>query len=339
MAKLTLDEIARRSGVSRATASRVLNNRPHVRPEVRERVKRVIEETGYRPHPVARSLAAQRSGLIGLVLPRTTEIFFTDPYFPRLTQAIAQGCNQNDYVLSLFLIQTQEDERKLYPRISRQGLLDGVIVQVGELEDDGVASLIERGDIPFVLAGRPRNNEEASYVDVDNVSGAYNAVTHLIQLGRRRVATVTGSMRTTAGLDRKEGYEQALRAWGLRLDEDLIEEGDFSETSGYYAAKRLLQHKPDAIFVASDNMALGVLKALDEAQISVPEEMAIVGYDDLPPATQADPPLTTVHQPILHFGLKLVEILLDIIQNGEARPRKVIFDTKLIIRESCGALL
>ncbi len=331
---LTLDEIARRAGVSRTTASRVLNNQPHVRPEIRERVERVISETGYRPHPVARSLALQQSRVIGLVLPRRTEALFNDPYFPRLTQGIAQACNDYDYTLALFLMQTAADEQKFYPRISRKGLLDGIIIQVGQIGNDLIARLLA-SDLPVVVAGRPMYHPEANYVDVENEQGAYTAVTHLLKLGYSRIATITGDLNTTAAVDRKIGYEKALQAHGLAIDDTLIVKGDFTEAGGYKAMQQLLPQRPDAVFIASDTMALGALQAIREAGLTVPNDIAIVGYDDLPPAVIAKPPLTTVRQPVHAFGVKAVEMLLDVIKNGPLPARHVVMETKLIIRQSC----
>lgn len=336
MEVLTLDEIARRAGVSRTTASRVLNNQPNVRPEVRERVQHVIEETGYRPNPVARSLAIQRTHILGLVLPRRSDTVFTDPYFPVLIQGIAQACNDHEYTLGLFLLQTPEEERKLLPRIAHKGLLDGLIIQVGEIGDQLIALLLEK-NIPLVVAGRPAQEIPVSYIDVDNVTGAYQAVSHLIRLGHTRIGTITGALNTTAALDRRAGYEQALHEHGLPLEDVLITPGNFNESSGYQAMQQLLPHRPTAVFVASDVMVFGALRALSEAGLRVPEDMALVGYDDLPPAANAVPPLTTVHQPVLRFGEQAVEILIDILENGSAPPRRVILDTQLIIRNSCGA--
>ena len=333
---LTLDEIARRAGVSRTTASRVLNDRPNVRPEVRERVQRVIAETGYRPHPVARSLAAQESRVIGLVLPRRTEALFNDPYFPRLTQGIAQACNDHDYTLALFLMQTEADEEKFYPRISRPGLLDGIVIQVGQI-GDGLISRLLASDLPVVVAGRPLHDANANYVDVDNIAGAHTALEYLLQLGHKRIGTITGDMRTTAALDRYTGYCEALQAHDLRVDETLIGEGYFTEVGGYEAMQRLLPHKPDAIFSASDAMSLGALRAIYEAGLTVPQDIALISFDDLPPATIARPQLTTVHQPVHAFGVKAVEMLLDVMKNGPTPPRQIILDTELIVRESCGS--
>lgn len=333
---LTLDEIASRAGVSRTTASRVLNNGPNVRPEVRARVQRVIAETGYRPHPVAQSLASQQSHVIGLVLPRRTEALFNDPYFPRLTQGIAQACNDHDYTLALFLMQTEADEQKFYPRISRKGLLDGIVIQVGQIGDALIARLLE-SDLPTVVAGRPLNHPNANYVDVDNIAGAHTAVLHLLQLGHKRIGTITGEICTTAALDRYTGYCKALQAHDLPMDETLISEGYFTEIGGYEAMQRLLAHAPDAVFVASDTMALGALKAIYEAGLTVPQGVAVVGFDDLPPASLAKPALTTVRQPVHLFAVKAVEMLLDVIQNGSEPPRQIVLETELVIRGSCGA--
>lgn len=336
MPALTLEDIAKKAGVSRSTVSRVINNQPSVRDEVRQRVLIIIEETGYQPNLAARSLASQRSGLIGLVIPRSVHTLFTDPYFPRLTQGIAQACNSADRTLALFLVQDQEEEHKLYSRITRQGLLDGVIIQVGLMGDNLISEVAQSG-MPFIVAGRPVDADSASYVDVDNVSGAYNAVSHLIGLGFTRVGTVTGALNTATGLDRLQGYRDAIERRGLDQDEGLVVEGDYSESSGYYATRRLLTHKPDALFVASDAMALGALRALRDAGLAVPQDVAMVSFDDLPPATSVTPPLTTVRQPIRRLGIKLVETLLDIVENGCQPPRRIVFDTELIIRESCGS--
>jgi LacI family transcriptional regulator len=169
------------------------------------------------------------------------------------------------------------------------------------------------------------------------VAGARSAVSYLIRLGYTRVGTITGPLNTTVGLDRLEGYRVALDEKGLVLDERLLVEGDFTESGGYLAAQRLLEHKPEAIFAASDMMALGAVRAIREANLSVPQDIAVVGYDDLPPATLSDPPLTTVRQPIHHMGIELVETLLDIIENRNQRPQRKIFETELVIRESCGS--
>jgi len=333
---LTLEDIARQAGVSRSTVSRVVNDQPYVRPEVRERVLKVIQDTGFHPNVAARTLASQRSWMFGLVLPRGVSSFFTDPYFPRLTQGIAQACNQYNYTLALFLISTHEDEQKIYPRVSRKGLMDGILMQSGQIGDQLIDRLV-KSNIPLVIAGRPVQPMDVSYIDVDNINAAYNAVSHLIRLGYLRIGTITGLVNSAVSIDRQEGYMKALVERGRDVDRALIAEGDFTEAGGYYAMQQLLPARPDAVFVASDLMALGAMRAVREAGLRIPNDVAFVGFDDLPIAILPEPQLTTVRQPIYQLGFKAVEILIDLIENGIEPARRIILDTQLIIRDSCGA--
>ena len=336
MPNLTLEDIAKQAGVSRSTVSRVVNDDPNVNESVRKRVKQVILSTGYHPHAAARMLASHRSWMIGLVLPRTVSNFFIDPYFPRLTQGVAQACNQHNYTLGLFLLETMDDEKRIFPLISRKGLLDGILLQTAQSGDKLINRLIS-SDFPVVIAGRPFNANGISYIDVDNVKASHEAVCHLIQLGYKRIGTITGFLNGTVGIDRKEGYLKAIIEQGLDVDENLIAEGDFTEESGYKTMKQLLPYKPDAIFAASDTMAIGAMRAVREAGLSVPTDIAFVGFDDLPVASLSDFKLTTVRQPIIQFGAKAVEILIDLIENGIKPSRRIIMDTELVIRDSCGA--
>lgn len=334
MGKLTLEQIAKLSGVSRSTVSRVINNHPSVKPHVRQRVMEVIAETGYHPDPAARSLASRRSGIIGLVIPRAVQSLFTDPYYPRLTQGVAQACNANDYTLSLFLFHTEDEEQKLYPRVLRTGLMDGLIVSASQIGDPLIRQLIDNC-VPFVMVGRPNDLPGVSFVNVDNAVGVYTAISHLIRLGYKRIATITGPLNTTVGLDRRQGYLDALNDRNRSIDETLIVEGDFTELGGHAAMQRLIPHQPDVVLIASDTMAFGALRALREAGLSVPENVAVVGFDDLPTSALADPPLTTIRQPIRRVGAQAVETLIDILTNGPEPPRRIILSTELIIRSSC----
>ena len=335
MSNLTLEDIAKKAGVSRSTVSRVVNDQPNVKEDVRAKVQEVIAETGYRPHAAARSLASRRTQVIGLVIPSMVHTLFTDPYFPRLTEGIALACNETNYTLSLYLFTSKQDEDELFPRLTSRGLLDGLVIQATNLQDTLFAKY-RQGAIPFVIVGKPPEEARVSYIDVDNVAGAYSAVTHLISLGRRRIATITGPLETGAGSDRLEGYQNALIERGLTINKDLIVEGDFTEIGGFNATQKLLPFNFDALFIASDVMGLGALRALREAGKSVPKDVALVGYDDLPPAIMADPQLTTIRQPIKRIGIQAVDILLEIISNGPQPPRRVILGTELVIRESCG---
>jgi len=335
-ANLTLEDIAKLAGVSRSTVSRVVNEHPNVRKDVRERVLEAIQRTGYHPNAAARTLASQRSWTIGLVLPHSVSIFFTDPYFSHLTKGIAQACNQHNYTLALFIVGTKKDEEKIFPRIARKGLLDGVIVQSGHHGDQRIIGHLIDVNIPFIVAGRPFRSDNVSYIDIDNVNAAYNAVSHLIRIGHRRIGTISGPAMSAVGIDRMKGYRNAMTERGIMIDENLVAEGDFTETGGYYAMKKLIPFKPDAIFAASDVMALGAMRAVNEVKLNIPDDIAFVGFDDLPIATYSDIQLTTVRQPVVQFGVQAVKALIDLIVNGINPPRHIILDTELIIRRSCG---
>lgn len=335
MAKLTLDEIAALSGVSRATVSRVVNQRTNVSPEARDRVQKVITRTGYRPNLAARSLAGSRSGTLGLVVPESTEVLFTDPYFAHLIQGVAEACYQNDYVLSLVLLPLGEMHARLPAHLLQGRSFDGLIVTASYIDDLLIPYLLHN-QILFVAVGQ-HHDQRVSFVDSDNQGGAYAAVQHLIRLGHKRIAAITGPMNSLAAVHRKQGYLNALWNHQLTVNEDLIVAGNFSEESGCKAMERLLPFAPEAVFIASDTMALGALRALRTAGRAVPGDIALVSYDDLPPATLADPPLTTIRQPIKQNGRLAVETLLDILKNGPEPARHVVAPTQLIIRASCGA--
>lgn len=331
----TLEGIARLAGVSRSTVSRVINDHPSVKPEVREHVWRIIRQTGYQPHAAARSLVTKRTQVIGLIIPRAVTNLFTDPFFPLLIRGIAETCNARGchLMLSLFTAQTNPDD--LYRQVVRSGYLDGVVVSSTNLDDPLVPRLLQ-DDVHFICVGS-HPDQRVSYVDVDNANGARMAVEHLLRQGRRRIATVCGPRRTTAGRDRLAGYRQALEARGLAYDEALVAEGDFSEDGGRVAMQMLLASAPDAVFAASDMMAIGAMKALKEAGRSIPDDVAVAGFDDLPVASIVEPALTTVRQPIDRLGSLAAEVLLDLIDGRAEGSQHVILPAQLVVRESCGS--
>jgi LacI family transcriptional regulator len=334
---MKIEEIAKLSRVSRSTVSRVLNNDPNVRESTRTRVMDTIRRTNFRPNVIARRLASGRTHVLGLVIPTALSMLFTDPFLPGLTQGVTSACNARDYSVMLWLAEPEQERRTIH-QIANNGLLDGVIIASSLTDDPLQQTLIEMG-LPFVLVGRHAANPDVSYVDVDNQNSAREAVAYLLRLGRRRMATITGPHHTIAGSDRRMGYEAALRERGQPVEAALIVEGDFTEMGGYMAAQRLAPLAPDAIFVASDTMALGALRALREAGRRVPDDVAVVGFDDLLIAAHADPPLTTIRQPIQRTGQVAAETLMEIIEARTTQPRRIILPTELVIRASCGSTL
>ena len=333
---LTIADIARLAEVSPATVSRVINGQIGARSKIKQRVMQVIEETGYQPNSVAQTLALQRSSLIGLIFPNSVSSVLSQQYYIKTIESVTLACNQHNYNLVLFLSQSAADEEKVFAKVSRPGMLDGLIANVGCLNGDRLIPLVKEAKIPVVLAGRNDALDAFSYVDIDNMHAAFNAVQHLLSLGRKRIATITGPLSVTDGCDRLEGYRRALLGRGISVDEEIIVEGDYSERTGYYAARRLLTKDIDGIFAANDEMAIGAIRAVQEAGRSVPKDIAIIGFDDIAAASTMIPALTTVRQPLGTFGNKLVELLIDRIEHPEKTPRKILLDTELIIRQSCG---
>ena len=337
MVMMNLEQIAKLSGVSRSTVSRVINNDPNVSIATREKVMQVVKRVNYTPNAAARGLAAGRTHVLGLVIPMGVAALFTDPYFPILIQGVSSACNAREYSVILWLAEP-EFERRMIRQIMYSGLADGVIVS-SMLMNDSLVHALSESDLPFILVGRHPTDTRISYVDADNIGGAREAVTYLLRLGRARIATITGPRNMIAGADRLTGYSAALRDRGVATEPSLIAEGDFTEGGGYRAMQQLIAQRPDAVFAASDIMAIGALRALREAGLRVPEDVAVVGFDDVPQSARAEPPLTTVRQPVNRLGGMTVETLIDLIEHPGSGPRRIVLPTELVVRASCGSAL
>jgi LacI family transcriptional regulator len=301
-------------------------------------VWQAIRKSGYQPHALARSLVTNRTQIIGMIIPEAVTTLFTDPFFSLLLRGATEICNAHRYQLLLSLFDDPAGQEEMYQRILRSGYLDGVIVASTSLDDPLIPDLL-RDRIPFVSVGR-YPNERVQYVDVDNVSGARMAVEHLIRQGHQRIATITGPPDMIAGQDRLEGYRQALKAHRIPVEEELVVEGDWTDNSGMVAMQQLLSNSPSAVFIASDMMAIGALQALRQAGWQVPQDIALVGFDDIPIVSAIEPALTTVRQPIERMGSMAVEVLLSVLEGAseeEALAHRIILPPELVVRASCGS--
>jgi LacI family transcriptional regulator len=329
----TIIEIARLAGVSRSTVSRVLNDDPNVNSRTRAKVQAVIDELGYQPSPVARSLIGGRSHVLGLVLPTFYSRLVTDPFFSILAHGISSGCNANDYTLMLWLVDP-DYEKRTRNNILNNRLIDGIIVASNVIDDPLIQRLVDQ-KTPVVQVGR-NSNPNISSVDADNVAGARLAAEHLLNLGRKRLATITGPIDRFSGQDRLAGFRQGLAEKNLDLPEVRIAYGDFTEEGGYLQAKALLSRTQfDGLFAASDVTAFGAIRAIRETGLKVPENVAVIGFDDLPSCLRHTPPLTSIHQPIHQMGVVAAQTLIDQLESKEAfSPQRVILPVELIERAS-----
>lgn len=330
----TLDEVARVAGVSRATVSRVVNGSTKVSADVRRTVEKAIDRLGYVPNRAARSLVTRKSDSIAVVITEPASRLFNDPFFPRLVRGISAALSVRDLQLVLLMPNDEVDEQRTV-RYLTAGHVDGVIL-VSLHGNDPLPDQLATRRIPSVVLGRPPRGVDIDYVDADNRDGGRRATAHLVERGRRRIATITGPRDMVAGIDRLAGYRDALADAGIPVDDGLIATGDFTQPGGEAAMARLMADSPDldAVFCASDLMAVAAMGVLQAAGRRVPDDVAVVGYDDSPIATTTRPELTSVRQPIEEMGREMVHLLAGGIEHNGRVPRHIVLATELIARAS-----
>jgi len=330
----TLDDLAELSGVSRATVSRVING-GSVAPETRQRVLDVLETTNYRPNLAARNLASGRSGVVGVVMHVAAPLTFADAYFSELLTGICDSLTSQAAGMMLWLGNRTKEET--LDNILAMGMLDGVIVTADTIDDPLVDGL-RASDMPVVLVGHRRADRDASYVDIDHEAAAESITTHLLNTGRTRILHITGRPNSVSGRDRVIGFRRAMRKAGLSVERSVVP-GDYTDESGYEVTKRLIDSEAsfDALFCGNDNTARGAYQALSEAGLSVPDDVAVAGFDDLDFAAELEPPLTTVRQGVGEIGHESARTLLSLLENPDSGPRRVLLPTELVVRGSTAA--
>jgi DNA-binding LacI/PurR family transcriptional regulator len=326
----TLDEVALRAGVSVGTVSRVINNRRHVSQKARQAVESAVAELGYVPSMAARSLASQRRGAVVLAISSDDPALFANLFFAEVITGVNAVVEETDLELLLVLAASERGRARLARILQSRGA-DGVML-LALRENDPLAKVAEAGGVPVVHGGRPLDRAPRWYVDADNRGGARQAVEYLISTGRRAIGTVTGPLDMHVGVSRYLGFREAVALAGLK--DHRVAHADFSEAGGAAATARLLDEHPDldAVFVASDLMAAGALRVLRERGRAVPEDVAVVGFNDVLTARHTQPALTTIHQPIVALGREMTRMLVRVL--GGEEPTPLILPTDLVIRGS-----
>lgn len=327
----TLEDVAARAGVSRATVSRVVNGDERVRRASREAVTAAVSELGYRPNRAARSLVTRDADSIAVVVPEAEDRVFADPFFAAMLAAITQRLADSPVQVLLAMGRPGQGRQKI-ERYLRGGYTDGAIV-VSHHQDDHIWGVLRETRLPAVYVGRPSAGDVGiPYVDMDNAAGGALAAEHLLRQGRRRVGTIAGPQDMAAGEDRLAGWRRALRDAGA--DDSLIAQGDFSAASGAAGMAELLDREPqlDAVFVASDIMAVSAMHEAQARGLRVPEDLAVVGFDDTQAAQLTRPPLTTVVNPVGEMAARSVEMLMRLMEEEPVAP--VVLGTRLVERAS-----
>jgi LacI family transcriptional regulator len=332
---LNIEDIARLSGYSRSTVSRVLNNQAYVSEKARRKVLEVIQENDYQPNLVARALVSQRSNVIGILIPHTVNELFTDPFFSTLLRQITSTANQLGYGVTLWLASSESSQDNFYARGFTNSMIDGLVIASATINPEFLAWLAKFPK-PYVFVGTPPPlNKDISYVEVQNTDGAYMLTRHLIEQGYRRIGFIEGVEGQISSDDRKRGYLNALEAAGIAVDPSIIiPHGNYKELGGYEAMKCLLQENIEAVFAASDMMAIGAMRAIRDAGLRVPDDIAVAGFDDIPYASVFTPSLTTVRQPISQLGDEVAKVLVNLLDGTVEGSSQVILPVELIVRDS-----
>lgn len=328
--KVTIKDIAKKANVSVTTVSRVLNNKPDVGDQTRTKILKLIEELNYKPNSVARGLVMQKTHTIGLIIPD-----ISNPFFPQVARAIEDKAQKSGYSIIFFNTDNHLEKEKKAVELFKSKQVDGLIVSLS-LGNEEILKELKAANYPVVQIDRSVLSNSYPLVSIDNKNSAYQMVEYMLKKGYKKIAHITGDLKTTTARDRLAGYKKALNDYQVEINEDYIIKGDYTQQLAFEAMQTLLKLKepPTAVFAANDLSAAGVYKALFAAGLNIPADIAVAGHDDIDIASLLRPELTTMRQPKYSLGEKAVSVLLKMIDNYEAEVEAQILKTKLVIRES-----
>ncbi|HOJ09543.1 MAG TPA: LacI family DNA-binding transcriptional regulator [Clostridiales bacterium] len=328
----TIQDVAQKAGVSVATVSRVINNSPAVSEKARNNVMQAIEELDYRPNLLGRNLRRTETRLILVLLPS-----ISNPFYSKVVKGIESVARENGYNILLCNTDSQLETEKAYLKLLKSRLSDGVIFMAPELDREELSAIGRSFSV--VQCCEYKEDAQVSHVSIDNFSAAYRAVQYLIGLGHKKIGMITCNNNFISTIQRNAGYKKAIEDVGLVYDTSLIKQGNYSFKSGIRAGRQFLLKKdniPTAVFAISDSMAIGAIRCFREKGLKVPEDISIIGFDDITYASMCEPMLTTISQPQFELGCEAMELLLMQMRGEVIEPRSIFLDYELIIRESTG---
>lgn len=335
---VTIKDVAKLAKVAPSTVSRVIANSPRISEKTKQTVRQAMKELGYHPNFIARSLASQSTQAIGLVMPRSTDIVFQNPFFSTVLRGLSEGALQKQYALYMTTGNAEEEIYDAVVQMVQGRRVDGVVLLYSKVEDK-VLTYLQQRDFPFVVIGKPfKHVEEITHVDNNNFKAAKEVTEYLIDLGHREIGFVGGSLNLVVTIERVSGYEKAIREADLPFLNEYVIHEEFLREGGREAVNELLSLKkpPTALVVADDLMALGVLNALDEIGFIVPDDMSIVSFNNVLLSEMSRPPLTSVDINIFDLGFQAANSLIQKIENPKEPVKRIIIPHELIVRQSCG---
>jgi DNA-binding LacI/PurR family transcriptional regulator len=334
---VTIKDVAKLANVAPSTVSRVIANSSRISEKTKEKVREAMEQLGYHPNFIARSLASQSTQAIGLVMPSSTDKVFQNPFFPTVLAGISEGANERQYALFMTTGKTEEETFDGVVQMVQGGRVDGVILLYSKVEDS-ILTYLKQRKFPFVVIGKPfKHVEEITHVDNDNFRAAREVTEHLIHLGHKSIAFIGGDLDLVVTVERLLGYEKALRDYHLPLKREYIMHEEFLKEGGQGAVKELfsLEEPPTALVVTDDLMALGVLNTLDEMGIMVPSDVSVISFNNVMLSEMSRPPLTSVDIGIFDLGFEAAKSLIQKIENPKEPVKRIIIQHKLIKRLTC----
>ncbi len=329
----TIKDIARIAGVTHSTVSRVITNNPTIGKETRVRVLQIIKEVNYQPNLIARGLVRKKTRAFALITP------VLDPHILPIIKGIEESCKNYNYALMIKSTDYWADESLSYLQIVENWLVDGILIlnDVYYKRIPAKVKKLQHEKVPFVFINKYLGSGKVNTVSVDNYDAVYQAIEHLVSLGRRRIGILSGGLKPVDGVERFEGYKEALKRFNLEYDESIVRHSNWDCHEAYEEMKSMLYtvtKRPDAMFCVNDRMAMGVIRAIQEKGLKVPEDIAVVGFDDIETGRYIKPSLTTLKPPLEDIGDKAIKLLLKIIENPDAPVEEVSLKTRLRVRQS-----